>query len=290
MNKKTVLWFFLFLLPVADMLFCEPESSAHRIVSLVPSGTQMIADLELGSSLVGMTEFCKRPVDATNAEIIGSQMAPNLERITRLQPTLVIADVESNKPTTIDRIKKLGIPILPLGPSRTEKDLEEAFLTLGDRLHVRPRAEQKLREWQEQLQTVANRLENHPKKRVFIEIWHRPLMTVSSKGFAHAIVERAGGENVFADSPVAYPIVSMESVIARKPEVILILSEVASLEERKAVYSQLPPLSRCEIILIKSPQVTLPCFSSFVKSVDLISERLHPDLNEQKSQSCTDAP
>lgn len=58
----------------------------------------MIADLELGSSLVGMTEFCKRLADAANAEIIGSQMAPNLERIARLQPTLVIADVSPTNP------------------------------------------------------------------------------------------------------------------------------------------------------------------------------------------------
>ncbi|HPO07295.1 MAG TPA: helical backbone metal receptor [bacterium] len=279
--RKTV-WFILFLLPAADVLFCEPENPAHRIVSLVPSGTQMIADLEFGSSLVGITEFCERPADATDAEVIGSQMAPNLERIARLQPTLVIADVESNKPTTVERIKDLGIPVVNLGPSRNRKDLENAFLTLADCLNVRQRADRKLQEWQKQLETVVKRLENHPKKRVFIEIWHRPLMTVSSKGFAHAIIEMAGGKNVFADSPVAYPIISMESVIARKPEVILILSEVSSLEERKATYSQFPLLSQCEMILIKSPQVTLPCFSSFVKSVDLISQRLHPDLMEQK--------
>ena len=237
----------------------------------------MVVDLGCGASLVGITEYCDRPSDATSAQIIGSMLTPNLERIAVLRPTLVVADVESNKASTIDRIRDLDIPVLVFGPARTLDDLVVTFRALAEKLGAQEEADVYLKEFWKKLHAVTKPLENQKKKRVFIEIWDKPLLTVSSRSFIHAIVEMAGGRNIFADSPVAYPKISMESVIARKPDVILVLSKMSAAAKRAEMYHQFPALQSCKIVSIDSRHVTLPCLSSFLRSVELISKRVYSD-------------
>ncbi|MFH1744449.1 MAG: helical backbone metal receptor [bacterium] len=283
--RKIPVVFLLVLIAGLAAAASQPIESVHRVVSLLPSATQMMVDLGYGSSLIGITEYCERPSDATQAQIIGSMLMPNLELIATLKPTLVLANVESNKRPTIDRIRDLGIPVLVFDPAQTLDDLVVAFQALAEKLGAQQRATVYLKEFRERLRAITVPLENRPKKRVFVEIWDKPLVTVSSRTFIHTIVEIAAGENIFADASIPYPKISLESVIARKPDVILILSNMSSAEKRVEVYHRFPPLRSCEIISIDSRHVTLPCLSSFLRSVDLISSSLYPDLKKEIEES-----
>jgi len=263
-----------------------PNSAAtdRRIVSLVPSATKMLADLGCGSWLVGITKYCERPKDATEAQVIGSIQTPSLELIASLRPTLVLADVESNRRATVDRLGDLGIPVLVLDNSRTLNDLIVAFKRVADKIGVPHKADSYLREFYKKLKRITERIKDKKPKRVFVEVWNKPLITASSKSFIHNIVETAGGENVFADGEIAYPKISMESVIARKPEVILILSNMDAETDSVSDYKTYSPLRSCEIVQVDSSDLTIPCLSSFLSSVEIVADILHPKNRNKKDE------
>ncbi len=278
--------FFVRIFPVCVILSgvfgYSYAAEEHRIVTLVPSATKMVADLGRAASLVGITKYCERPENATRAQIVGSLQTPNLELIVSLRPTLVIADIESNRPATVDKLRAVNIPVLVLDNSRTVGDLMVAFKRVAEKIGAERDAENFLQKFQKDLKKITNRIKGQERKRVFIEIWSKPLITASGDSFIHNIVETAGGKNVFADSPIAYSKISMESVIARRPEVILVLTNMDSEAARTNAYREFAPLRSCKVAQIDDPDLTTPCLSSFLHSVEIVAEVLHPEMKNKE--------
>ena len=197
-----------------------------RIVSLVPSVTESVAQLAGVKRLVGITKFCTEPeADAPAIRKIGGTKDPDIAAIVALAPDLVLANREENREEDIAALEAAGLQVY-VGYPRTARDALEDLKTIARLLHfamVRPIVALVTEEIERQETLNADR----PRVRVFCPIWYRPFMAAAGDTYAGDLIRLAGGENVF-ESHVRgnrYPQVELSEVARADPEVILLPSE-----------------------------------------------------------------
>ena len=202
------------------------EGIPQRIVSLAPSNTEILFALGLGNKVVGVTDWCDYPPEALEKEKVGAYDSPNIEKIVALDPDLILA-AHGLPLEIIDALEERGLTVFGIKTTHLG-DLLGDIGTVGNITRVQAEANALTSELENRIETVTDRtdeLEQRP--RVFYVVWHDPLFTVGSETFIHELIEKAGGVNVFEDV-TGYPVVSIEDVLARNPEVII--TSVWSLE------------------------------------------------------------
>jgi ABC-type Fe3+-hydroxamate transport system substrate-binding protein len=196
-----------------------PAQPPRRIVSLVPSQTELLADLGLEEEVVGVTKFCVHPAHWLKEKtVIGGTKQLHLDRIRQLQPDLIIANQEEN-----DREQVLTLAReFPVWGSRVV-DLPSAWemITAIGAITGRESAAQQL---VGSIRDEFVQLEQFPLRSAAYLIWRKPYMASGGDTFIHAMLRRAGFTNVFGDQD-RYPEVSPEALAAADPEVILLSSE-----------------------------------------------------------------
>lgn len=204
----------------------QPAPVPTRIVSLVPSVTELLFALGAGPSVVGVTENDNFPPEVSELPRVGD-LSVDYERLLALTPDLVVTDANFDQGHG-ERLKELGIPVLTL-ESASLAGLRDSLLRLGEVCGREARARELLAQLDRELDQVrrqASQLARRPS--VFVEIWPEPLMTAGGGTFVSELVELAGGDNLFADVK-EYPSVSDEQLVARDPAVIILT--VSSPEE-----------------------------------------------------------
>ena len=178
--------------------------------------TEIVYALGAQDNLVGVTTFCDFPEHAQELYKVGDFSNPSLERILGLKPDLVI--VNTPEQTRIQRqLEKLHINIYESSPISL-KDIYLEIQEIGFLLGKQHAAESLISYMENHLQdTQLN------KKRVYVELSPRPLITIGRGNFLNDLLALAGGENIFHEMEKAYPVVTQEAVIARDPEIIIIL-------------------------------------------------------------------
>jgi ABC-type Fe3+-hydroxamate transport system substrate-binding protein len=229
----------------------------RTVVSLVPSVTESLFDLNLGDRVIAVTDYCVHPAEhVVHLPHIGGTKNPDIERVIAMKPDLVIANQEENRKADVERLQEADIPVWVTFP----RSVRDAFNLLWNIMYLfdepsmveRVRAIEWTCDWLE-------RLDESRKMpcRVFVPIWLDPLMTFNHQTFAHDLLRVCGGMNVFADRERRYPLVAdlgeeepytaddpriagrdtryprvtLEEVEATKPDVILLPSEPYSFEE-----------------------------------------------------------
>ena len=202
-----------------------PSPLPPRIVSLVPSLTESLFALGLGSRVVGVTDWCVHPAEAVaGLPKVGGTKNPDLTAIRALAPDLVIANQEENKRQDVERLEAAGIPVWVTYPRTVAegvallRELAEAGGASRALSEVVAPIERAL------AKAVSARAAHGP--RVFCPIWKRPWMAVAADTYAHDLLTLCGGENVFAaHGDRRYPIVREDEIIAAAPEVVLLPDE-----------------------------------------------------------------
>jgi ABC-type Fe3+-hydroxamate transport system substrate-binding protein len=191
----------------------------RRIVSLVPSQTELLAALDLDDAVVGLTRFCERPAGWKAAKtIVGGTKQVHVERARALRPDLVLANREENTPAMVEALAAFA-PVVVTDVA----DLSDAraMIRLVGRLTGRAAQAAALAD------TIAARFGALPAfapLRAAYLIWRDPLMTVGHDTFIHAMLRRAGAVNVFGDR-ARYPTVTRADLRAAAPDVVLLASE-----------------------------------------------------------------
>jgi len=197
----------------------------RRIVSLIPSTTELLCRLGLADALVGVTVYCREPADLLRDKTrIGGEKDPDLERIRALAPDLVVANVEENVRAHIDRLREWGIPVHVTYP-RTVAGAIAMIRELGEVTGTVARATALADELDALLAQARAATRRRAPVRVFYPVWRGPYMTVGADTYIHDMLAVCGGANVFADAPDRYPTVTLDEVAARRPEVILLPDE-----------------------------------------------------------------
>ncbi len=199
--------------------------AASRIVSLIPSTTELLCRLGLADALVGITVYCREPAELLRDKTrIGGEKDPDLERIRALAPDLVVANVEENVRAHVDTLRAWGIPVHVTFP-RTVAGAIAMIRELGALTGTAPRAAALADELDALLARARASTRGGEPARVFYAIWRGPYMTVGADTYIHDMLAVCGGANVFGDASERYPAVTLDDVAARRPDVILLPDE-----------------------------------------------------------------
>ena len=193
----------------------------RKIISLVPSVTEVVYALGGEARLVGVTDFCDWPPEAAKKPRVGGMLAPNLELIVALKPDLIVMTSEGSRQETFDQLQRLGIPVFTVAPHRLS-DVLAVIAQLGE-LTGRPGAVGPLVEsLKRRIQAVERAVRPYPRPKVLYVLWPEPLIVPGREGLVTELIELAGGASVTAGEPNSYPRFSLEAVAARAPEVIIL--------------------------------------------------------------------
>ena len=202
----------------------EPGAASRRIVSLIPSTTELLCALGLAEALVGVTVYCVEPRDVVRGKTrVGGEKDPDLALIRRLAPDLVIANVEENRREDVDALRAAGLRVWVTYP-RTVAEGLAMIRDLGEVTGARAAARALLATLEPLYARARERAAARAPVTVFYPIWRRPWMTIGADTYVHDLLATCGGANVFGDR-ARYPTVTLEEMAARSPEVILLPDE-----------------------------------------------------------------
>lgn len=201
-------------------------ASTQRIVSLVPSQTELLFDLGLDEEIVGITKFCIYPKEKCVGKVkIGGTKKFNFSTIDALAPDLIVGNKEENYKEGIDALRER----YPVWMSDI-LDLKDAYSMIeGIGMLVGKKAEA-MRIISEIDQVFARVVPKIRKSALYL-IWQDPYMGVGSRTFIHEMMQKCGFENVLEDRE-RYPVLTIEDIIALAPEVILLSSEPYPFKEK----------------------------------------------------------
>ncbi|MFL6193765.1 MAG: ABC transporter substrate-binding protein, partial [Thermoanaerobaculia bacterium] len=188
-------------------------------MALAPNLSETLFALGLGERVVGVGGYSTWPAEAAAKPRLGGLFDANLERIVSLKPDLAVL-LPSEKDLAA-KLTPLGIEVLTI-PNETLADVERSFTTVAERCGVPEAGARLAAEWRAGL--APRPLATRPKVVLSVGRQEGRLADVLVAGpdtFYQELLDRLGAENVFADSPIRYPKVSLEELVARAPDVIL---------------------------------------------------------------------
>ncbi len=193
---------------------------AQRIVALAPSITELVFAAGGGERLVGVARYSDYPEAARRITQIGDASRVDLERLLSLRPDLVIGWQSGNHAADLERIERLGFKVYIAEPA-TLAAIPRLLRDLGALAGTDAIARRAAEEFERGVDALRARYAERTKLRVFYEIWHAPLMTVNGRHIISDVIRLCGGTNVFAAAASLTPLVSIESVIAAQPQVVI---------------------------------------------------------------------
>lgn len=193
----------------------------QRIVSLVPSVTEMIFALGGADHLVGRTDFCDYPPAARAKTSVGGMINPSLETLVALKPDLVIVTSSGNREETFKQIIRLHIPVYQVAADRVAdvKDIARRVGVLTGRDAAVPPL---LDAIDRRVAAVRDAVKPFGRPRVLYVLWPDPLIVPGKSVLVTELIGIAGGDSITAADPDEYPRYSLEAAVAKAPEVIVL--------------------------------------------------------------------
>ena len=232
----------------------------RRVVSLVPSDTLNVAALGCSGALVGRTDYCELPADVIAAlPSVGGTKNPRIDDVCALQPDLVLTNQEENTRGDLEELARRGVRVYVAFPRRVVQGLAH-LARLGRVFGVERDAgvRELLGSGYHALRAADDARSRTTPVRAFCPIWMKPLMTVHGDTFISDMLDLCGAQNVFADRErryplaadvgnavplppekiegrdVRYPRVTLEEVVSRRPELVLLPDEPHPFTEEDA--------------------------------------------------------
>jgi len=197
------------------------NSSAIRIVTLAPHLTEMVYSAGAGHLLVGRDSNSDYPADSLKIPSVGHFNSINIEQIIKLNPTVVLSWKSNNNSKEIKKLGAMGINVI-----QTEiyslKDIPEQIITIGKLTGHEKLASKKANSLRKIINELSEKKSSIPTKKVFYQIWDQPIYTVGKNQFVSQAIKLCGAKNVFGDHTILAPKVSIEAVIKKNPDIILL--------------------------------------------------------------------
>jgi ABC-type Fe3+-hydroxamate transport system substrate-binding protein len=199
----------------------EVPDHPHRIVCLAPSITDAVFALGAGADVVAISDYTKYPAQALQKPSVGGTLHPSVETILSLHPDLVLGIQTKAQSESAEQITRLGIPVFLVDPKGLAGILR-SVASLGHATNRDAQAATLLSNLNRRIAAVRARVKGKPTPTVFMPIWYDPILTIGKHAFITEIIEAAGGRSVTDDLAPDWPQISMEAVIARAPQALLL--------------------------------------------------------------------
>jgi iron complex transport system substrate-binding protein len=189
-------------------------------VSLAPAVTETLFALGEGGAVVGVSQYCDYPPAATRLPRVGTFLTPNVEAIAALRPDLIIGPGLSSSRHEVRTLEAMGYPTMTVNDSSLY-GIEQSITLIGERTAQAQAASRLLGAIQAHLDEVRARLKNTRPRTVVMLVGHQPMVAVGRGTFLDDLLHLAGAHNIADLSPQAWPRLSIEYIVAMRPEVIL---------------------------------------------------------------------
>ena len=193
----------------------------RRIVSLNPATTELLFALGAGARVVGRTQYDLWPDSARLVPSVGAGMQPNLEAVLGRQPDLVVMYASGSDRGAADRLTAAGVATAAFRMDRIA-DFARVTLLLGRLVGDTARARAVVDSVTGTLDRVRHATQSLKRPSVFLHAWEKPLMTIGGGSFLSELVTIAGGRNIYDSLPAPSPVVTLEDVLRRNPDIILV--------------------------------------------------------------------
>ncbi len=196
-------------------LFFNSFLYSQRVVSLLPSYTEIIFELGEGNKLVGITNFCNYPEKTKEIEKVGDYLNPNIEKIYKLKPDIVFMGEWRN-----DFIKKLNLKktkVVIIKEEKTIDDIYKTIKTISKYLNKEKEASQIISKMKNKIKEFSKTY-----KKVYIEI-DKGGWSIGKDSFISDVISKAGGINIFNDIKKSYFQSNWEEVVKRNPDVVILM-------------------------------------------------------------------
>lgn len=226
----------------------------HRVVCLVPSVTDTVFALGSGDDVVAVSDYTTYPPAALKKPSIGSLVKPSIETILSFHPDLVVGTSIPGSTETAAQLKSVGVPVYLVDPQGLPGILR-SVTSVGEALNRVPQAADLDLSLSRRIAAVKARTAGKPAPRVLVPIWYDPIITVGKHAFISEIIEAAGARSVTDDLVPDWPQISLEAVIARAPEALLLIRggkvSIDTLQKRPG-WSSLPAIQKGKVYYVES--------------------------------------
>jgi iron complex transport system substrate-binding protein len=194
----------------------------HRVICLMPTVTDTVFALGAGDDVVAISDYTKYPAAALKKPSVGDLINPSIETILSLHPDLVIGTQPKGPMEVTDQLERAGIPIFLVSPHGIA-GIFHSIESVGMALNRTPQADALVNRLQQRVEAVRARTKGLPAPRVFMPIWYDPITTIGKNAFITEVIEAAGGRSVTDDLSTEWPQISMEVVLERAPDALLLV-------------------------------------------------------------------
>lgn len=217
-----------------------------RIISLVPSQTELLFDLGLNEEILGITKFCIHPKDKFKSITkVGGTKKLNIEKIKALKPDLIIGNKEENQKEDIEALMQ-EFPVW-MSDIYNLEDALEMIKWVGELVNKQEKANEFVKNIKNDFHLLSLDLNDQPKKKAVYFIWKDPNMVAGDGTFIHDMLKYCGLENLIKD--LRYPSFNDAQLQAMNPEVVLLSSEPYPFKEKHiAAFKKMWPKAKVELV------------------------------------------
>lgn len=258
----------------------EIPVKVERIVSVVPSATELVFAAGAGDLVVGVTTFCEYPPEAARIAKIGD-MRVNYEAIVALKPDLIVS-ANNLAARTNDQLRGLGLRVLCLDP-QSLADIGLSIRLLGEVTGRRETAEKTASDFDRRVSSVLERVKN---------VKHRPTVYLEASSTPHAaapgmtgdeIIRLAGGTNVITETHAGKWIpISWELVLSRDPEFVIVAHDYTPFPWDRTGWSGLRAAKK-EKLKFDKGEFMYPT-PRLAAGLERLARLLHPECFDEKDR------
>jgi iron complex transport system substrate-binding protein len=232
------------------------NSPARRVVSLIPAATELLFAIGAESLVIGRTQYCDFPPAARTVPNLGDGIKPSIEAVLARRPDLVVLYNSGQNAPVAGRLRELGIPALRINTDALS-DVPRVAQMLGMLTGHTRNADSVSAAFDSSLvNATSNPAGRRPK--VLLLVWEQPPMTIGRGSFLNELLERAGGENLFADVSSSSGVVSIEAVAARNPDLIFTTTEGPSAFATRPEWQVVPAVHERRFLRVSGSEFNRP--------------------------------
>ena len=248
----------------------------HRIISLVPSITDDVFSLGAGDDVVGISDYVQYPREALSKPSVGTITDPSIEAILALHPDLILGTPYANNQNAIDELRHLNIPVFLVDPHGVSGILR-SITDLGHALNRESQATAVVASLNQRIDAVRARVKGKPVINVFMPVSYDPVFTIGKGAFITEIIAIAGGRSITDDINQEWPQISLETVVARAPDALLMLrggSTTLDALEKRTGWKLLPAVRNRRVYYVDK-RVDFPSPVA-IDALEDLAKQFHP--------------
>ncbi|MCP8307389.1 MAG: cobalamin-binding protein [archaeon] len=265
------------------------DYSPEKIVSISPGATEILFALGLGEKVVGVDTYSDYPEETENITKVGSFSNPNIEKIAELNPDLILATGGVQR-SFVDKLEELGWGVAARNYEEGVSSILSNIILVGNFTGQEEVAETLVNDMNKRIKEITDKTQNltiEERPRVYIEYYFsaKGYRSFGSTSLVNELIYMAGGNNVFADSPIQHPTTSDEQVMKADPEVIFIskgaMAESCGLTpdliRGREGWDGISAVKNNKIFEIEESSLTRPG-PRIVDALETLAEYIHPEL------------